>query len=254
MTKKSEEQPIQNFMGLPMRWDRKNVFKNLWNTEDDRIFPPKHIGIGWSLNLHALLKSTGVISSETSVARDLNKLPVDLPVPQDDGACDHLSQFKITKIILHSTNDRDVDLQKQAQKPTVLFFYPRTGEPHRPAPPDWDLIPGARGCTPQSCGFRDLHSEFRAIGYEVFGVSSQDTGYQKEFVSRNHIPYEILSDADFKLTDTLKLPTFQYNGMRLIKRMALVLNEGKIVKAFYPIFPPNKNAETVLSWIGRQTK
>lgn len=250
MAKKSDEQPIPKFMGLPMRWDRKNALKNLWNTEDDRVFPSKHFGIGWSINLHALLKSTGVVKSANK-GRDLNTLPSDLPVPQDDGACDHLSQLKMPKVVLHSTNDRDVDLQKQAQKPTILFFYPRTGEPHNPAPPDWDLIPGARGCTPQSCGFRDLHSEFTAAGYEVFGVSSQDTDYQKEFVSRNHIAFEILSDADFKLTDALQLPTFQYNGMRLIRRMALILNEGKIIKVFYPVFPPNKNAETVLNWIRR---
>ena len=114
------------------------------------------------------------------------------------------------------------------------------------------MIPGARGCTPQSCGFRDLNSEFENAGYEVFGVSSQNTEYQKEFVSRTHIPFEVLSDVDFKLTDTLKLPTFDYNGVRLIKRMALVLNEGKIVKYFYPVFPPNKNAETVFNWIKKQ--
>lgn len=246
MIKKPDDQPIQNFMGLLMRWDHKNAFKNLWNADDDRVFPPKHFGFGWSLNFHALLRSTGILNSESKV-RDLNKLPSDLPVPQDDGACDHLNQFKMPKVVLHSTNDRDVDLQKQASTPTILFFYPRTGEPAKPAPPDWVLIPGARGCTPQSCGFRDLHSKFKNSGYEVFGVSSQDTGYQKEFVSRNHIPFEILSDVDFKLTEALKLPTFQYNDMRLIKRMALVLSEGKIVKVFYPVFPPNKNAETVLN-------
>ena len=250
MTKKIDEQPIQNFMGLPMRWDRKNAFKNLWNVDDDRVFPPKHFGIGWSLNFHALLKSAGVINSEPNV-RDLNKLPTDLPVPQDDGACDHLNQMKMPKVALQSTSDREIDLQKQALTPTILFFYPRTGEPDKPAPADWDLIPGARGCTPQSCGFRDLYSAFKNAGYEVFGVSSQDTDYQKEFVARNHIPFEILSDVDFKLTYTFKLPTFEYNGMRLIKRMALVLNEGKIVKVFYPVFPPNKNAETVLNWINR---
>ncbi len=250
VTKKPNEQPIQNFFGLPMRWDRRNAFTNLWNKTDDRIFPPKYFGIGWSLNVHALLKSAGLIKSE-KIVRDLNSLPSDLPVPQDDGACDHLNQMKVPKVALRSTNERDVDLQKQSQKPTILFFYPRTGEPSKPAPADWDLIPGARGCTPQSCGFRDLHAEFKQAGYEVFGVSSQDTVYQKEFVRRNHIPFEILSDSDFKLTEALKLPTFQYREMRLIKRMALLLNEGEIVKSFYPVFPPNKNAETVLNWIRR---
>lgn len=251
MTKNNDEKELKKLMGLPMRWDRKNAFKNIWNSDDDRIFPPKYFGIGWSMNFHALLKSAGLINSQTSVVRDLNQLPADLPVPQDDGACDHLSQTKIPKVVLYSTGNHQVDLQKQAQKPTVLFFYPRTGEPGKPAPVDWDLIPGARGCTPQSCGFRDLYSEFKAAGYEVFGLSSQDTTYQKEFVQRNHIPFQILSDMDFKLTDALKLPTFQYGGQRLIKRMALILNEGKIIKVFYPVFPPNKNAETVLNWIKR---
>ncbi|MFN7904221.1 MAG: redoxin family protein [Pseudobdellovibrionaceae bacterium] len=250
-SKKPSEQPTQNFLGLPMRWDHKNAFKNLWNKNDEQIFPPKHFGIGWSLNFHALLKSTGVLNPKV---RDLNSLPSDLPVPQDDGACDHLSQLAIPRIILPSTVDRKIDLQKQSQKPTILFFYPRTGEPSMPAPEDWDLIPGARGCTPQSCGFRDLNSEFKELGFEIFGVSSQNSEYQKEFVKRNHIPFEILSDEEFKLTDAINLPTFQYNEMRLIKRMALVLKDGKIVKVFYPVFPPNKNAETVLSWIQKQRK
>ncbi|MGE0634435.1 MAG: peroxiredoxin, partial [Pseudobdellovibrionaceae bacterium] len=130
--------------------------------------------------------------------------------------------------------------------------YPRTGEPSKPAPPDWDLIPGARGCTPQSCGFRDLYREFQSLGFQVFGLSSQDTDYQKEFVNRNHIPFEILSDAEFALTDSLRLPTFVYNGMRLIKRMAWVIEDGKITKVFYPVFPPTENAATVLAWLRSQ--
>lgn len=181
--------------------------------------------------------------------RDLLSLPKDLPIPQDDGACGHLQNSAVPAVSLRSTNGRMVNLAKESQSPTVIFFYPRTGEPSKPAPPDWDLIPGARGCTPQSCGFRDVYSDFQKNGFKVFGASSQTSEYQKEFVARNHIPFEILSDVDFELTNALNLPTFTYNGMKLIKRLALILNQGRIEKVFYPVFPPNKNAETVLNWI-----
>lgn len=178
------------------------------------------------------------------------KLPENLPVPRDDGACDHLEGLKVPSIVLRSTNGRLVDLAEETAKiSTVMFFYPRTGTPSEPAPLEWDLIPGARGCTPQSCGFRDLYSEFRQLGFQLFGASSQATAYQQEFVSRNHIPFEVLSDADFKLTDALGLPTFVFDGSRLVKRLAIVLHEGRIEKVFYPVFPPNENAATVLKWI-----
>ena len=179
-------------------------------------------------------------------------LPPDLPVPQDDGACDHLSGISVPHLKLESTSGRIVDLAIEAKKPTVIFIYPRTGEPDKPAPPEWDLIPGARGCTPQSCGFRDLYSEFKNEGFQIFGLSSQESDYQREFVKRNHIRFEILSDKEFALTDALRLPTFHYNSMRLMRRMAFVLQEGRIKKVFYPVFPPNKNAETVLAWIRKK--
>lgn len=131
-------------------------------------------------------------------------------------------------------------LTLEAQNPTILFFYPRTGEPSKPAPADWDLIPGARGCTPQSCGFRDIYCEFQKSGFKIYGISSQSTEYQKEFVIRNHIPFEILSDDHFVLVENLKLPIFKYDGMRLIKRLALILNKGKIEKVFYPVFHQTK--------------
>jgi peroxiredoxin len=180
--------------------------------------------------------------------RDLSKIPDGLPVPTDDGACKHLEGAILPAVQLSSTSDRLVNL-KDLTQPTIIFFYPRTGEPSKPAPPDWDLIPGARGCTPQSCGFRDLYVEFRNRGFQVFGASSQPTDYQREFVTRNHIPFEILSDSKFELTNALRLPTFQYNGMRLIKRMAWVLESGRIKKVFYPVFPPNENAASVLAWL-----
>ncbi len=180
--------------------------------------------------------------------RDLNEIPEGLPIPTDDGACDHLKDASLPELILRTTSDRLIDLS-QLQIPTLIFFYPRTGEPSKPAPADWDLIPGARGCTPQSCGFRDLYSEFKSLGFQVFGASSQSTDYQKEFVSRNHIPFEIISDEKFELTNKLNLPTFTYNGTKLIKRMAWVVNEGKINKVFYPVFPPNENASRVLEYL-----
>lgn len=180
--------------------------------------------------------------------RDLNTLPEGLPVPADDGACDHLCGMSLPAIQLKATSGRSVSLQTLNQ-PTIIFFYPRTGEPDKPAPADWDLIPGARGCTPQSCGFRDLYREFQQLGYQIFGFSSQDTDYQKEFVQRNHIPFEILSDAQFEFIDYMNLPTFEYEGLRLVKRMAWVIQEGVVQKVFYPIFPPNENASAVLSWL-----
>jgi peroxiredoxin len=181
--------------------------------------------------------------------RHLMQLPNNLPVPKDDGACIHLAGMEVPDVQLETTKSRFFNLRAESEKPTVIFFYPRTGEPGEPAPPDWDIIPGARGCTPQSCGFKDLFKEFKSVNVQVYGASSQDSVYQKEFVERMHIPFEILSDRDFQLTEALKLPTFTYNGMRLIKRLALLIDKRTIGKVFYPVFPPNENASTVLDWI-----
>ncbi len=183
--------------------------------------------------------------------KNLYELPKNLPVPTDDGACDHLSGAAMPSITLSSTSGRLVDLEKATRPPCVLFFYPRTGDPQSPTSADWDRIPGARGCTPQNCGFRDHHSEFRRLGISVYGISSQTTEYQREFVERNKIPYELLSDSGFALTKALKLPTFDYNGLRLIRRLALFLENSTIQKVFYPVFPPDKNAEQVLEWAAR---
>ncbi len=134
----------------------------------------------------------------------------------------------------------------------VVYIYPRTGVPGVDAPPGWDDIPGARGCTPQSCGFRDHFAELKALGVaHVYGLSTQDSGYQREAAERLHLPFPILSDADLKLTHALGLPTFATSGMTLLKRMALVIDDGTIVKAFYPVFPPDKNAEEVIAWLRR---
>lgn len=180
--------------------------------------------------------------------KDLMELPKDLPVPLDDGACNHLQGMTLPSISLMTTQDRILDFS-QIKKPTVIFAYPRTGEADKPTPEGWDLIPGARGCTPQSCGFRDLYKEFQDLGFDVFGLSLQSTEYQKEFVNRMHIPFEIISDEDMKLTRLLKLPTFAFNNLELLKRLALVIENQKITKVFYPVFPPNENGAKVLNWL-----
>jgi peroxiredoxin/GNAT superfamily N-acetyltransferase len=183
--------------------------------------------------------------------KDFFNLPANLPVPQDDGACDHLRNQRLPGIKLQSTSGAEVNLAVLAQSPTVVFFYPRTGHPldADPSLDGWDAIPGARGCTPQACGFRDLKAEFTALGCDIVGLSTQTTEYQQEFVERMRITFDILSDASFALTDALALPTFVYRGERLLKRMSWVLGEGCIKKVFYPVFPSGQNAATVLDWL-----
>jgi peroxiredoxin len=180
--------------------------------------------------------------------RDPAILPPGLPAPVDDGACDHLPGAALPHIRLWSTRGRWVDVADVAPR-FVLFAYPRTGRPDEPAPPGWDEIPGARGCTPQSCGFRDRHAELRALGHEVFGLSSNPPAHQAEFVARMAIPYEMLSDERLVLADALRLPTFEHRGARLLKRLALVVDRGRIRRAFYPVFPPDRNAEVVTAWL-----
>jgi peroxiredoxin len=180
---------------------------------------------------------------------DLLTLPDGLPVPEDDGACKHLPGRDLPGLALVATSGREVRLDQASQNPAVFFFYPRTGRPGEPIPPAWDRIPGARGCTPHSCGYRDYFDEFRRRGMAVYGVSSQDSEYQRELVRRTMLPFEILCDEKFRLTEALRLPTFVFEGMRLIKRLAFVANKGRIEKVFYPVFPPDQNAAVVLSWL-----
>jgi peroxiredoxin len=180
----------------------------------------------------------------------LYELPADLLVPVDDGACDHLLGIQMPEVSLPATTGGTVDLTKVANDGrAVFFFYPRSGRPDEPPIPGWDDIPGARGCTPQSCAFRDSFGEFEALSVRVFGVSAQDTDYQREFAERTHLQYPLLSDARFALTDALRLPTFEARGMRLIKRLTLVLSDGRVERVFYPVFPPDKNAEEVLAYL-----
>src|SRR5271165_5891239 len=173
---------------------------------------------------------------EAPGAHDPTKLPPDLPVPTDDGAARHLAGASLPDITLPATAGPAVTLSRLKGR-TVLYVYPRTGVPGVDAPPGWDGIPGARGCTPQSCGFRDHFADLKALGVaQVYGLSTQDTGYQREAAERLHLPFAILSDADLKLTRSLSLPTFTTSGMTLLKRMALVIDDGVVVKVFYPVF------------------
>jgi peroxiredoxin len=176
-------------------------------------------------------------------------LPPDLPAPVDDGAANHLTGATLPRMALHSTAGRIVDLSQLSTTRTVIYCYPMTGVPGKPLPPGWDLIPGARGCTPQTCAFRDHFEEFRDLKTEVFGLSTQTVEYQTEMASRLHLPFEILSDADWKLSQALPLPTFEAGGMRLLKRLTLVIRAGRIEHVFYPVFPPNESAEQVLGWL-----
>jgi peroxiredoxin len=177
-------------------------------------------------------------------------LPAQLVAPVDDGACAHLAGMRIPSLFLPSTDGGPVDLAGIPGR-VVVYAYPRTGLPDQPPlVDDWDSIPGARGCTPQSCGFRDHFDELRRLGVEaVFGLSTQDTAYQREMVQRLHLPFPVLSDVELRLANALKLPTFVVAHTVLLKRFALVLNDGVIEKVFYPVFPPDKNAEAVISYL-----
>ena len=153
------------------------------------------------------------------------------------------------KVLLCSTGGRIVDVSDLPAARTVIYCYPMTGVPGKPLPEGWDLIPGARGCTPQTCGFRDHHQELRELKAEVFGLSTQTTEYQREMAERLHLPFEILSDEAFELCDLLRLPTFEVAGERLLKRLTLIVREGRIEHVFYPGFPPNESADEVLRWL-----
>jgi peroxiredoxin len=181
-------------------------------------------------------------------AQNPYELPDDLPVPQDDGAADHLPGMRLPPIPLASTSGEVVDLSTLPGR-TVVYCYPMTGSPDRSLPTGWDEIPGARGCTPQSCSFRDHHADLRSLGAKVFGMSTQDTDYQREAATRLHLPFALLSDADLAFAGALGLPTFEVEGMILLKRLTLVIDDGRIEKVFYPVFPPDRSAEEVVEWL-----
>jgi peroxiredoxin len=187
--------------------------------------------------------------AEASGTHNPNVLPPDLPVPEDDGGALHLTGASLPPIVLPATSGPAVNLS-ELKGLTVLYVYPRTGVPGVDAPPGWDDIPGARGCTPQSCGFRDHFAELKALGVSnVYGLSTQDTAYQREAAERLHLPFPLLSDADLKLKYAIGFPDFSTSGMTLYKRMAMILDGAEIVQVFYPVFPPDKNVEEVLAWL-----
>lgn len=175
-------------------------------------------------------------------------LPEGLPVPIDDGDADDLPGKAIPDVVLPSSMG-DVALAEAAAVRLVLYVYPQTGVPGEPSHPGWDLIPGARGCTPEACGFRDHASELAAIGTLVAGLSAQSIAEQEELAERLHMPFPIISDDDFVLNKTLSLPTFELEGRRFYKRLTLIAESGRIAKVFYPVFPPDRHALEVVAWL-----
>jgi peroxiredoxin len=183
------------------------------------------------------------------MTHDVYTLPPDLPVPEDDGAADHLLGTMLPQLTLDSSQG-PVSLRELGSELLVLYIYPRTGRPDRPTPAGWDAIPGARGCTPEACGFRDHHADLQAAGARaVYGLSSQSTDYQAELAARLGLPFSILSDPDLALAEALDLPTFEADGERLFSRLTLIVTDGRIEHAFYPIFPPDQHAAEVLEWL-----
>lgn len=180
---------------------------------------------------------------------DYGELPTNLPVPRDDGAADHLTGLAVPELALPSTQGATVDLAELSRERLVAYVYPRTGVPGRALPAGWDDIPGARGCTPQSCAFRDSLAEFSALGAAVVGISAQPPAEQREFAEREHIPFPLLSDERRRLAAELRLPTFEVEGTTLYKRLTLIAEAGRIGKVFYPVFPPDRSATEVLKWL-----
>jgi peroxiredoxin len=183
---------------------------------------------------------------------NLYELPSDIPVPIDDGACDHLLGAKVPSIKLRSTASRWVNLAEATEQKVVVYCYPRTGLPDKDFTGGmevWNSIPGARGCTPQSCAFRDEFSRLQSLNVLLFGLSTQSTEYQQEMAARLHLPFEVLSDSELAFTKALSLPTFEFESMTLIKRLTFIVERGRISKVFYPVFPPDKNAGEVIAWL-----
>jgi len=172
-----------------------------------------------------------------------------LPAPEDDGAAHNLPSLRLPSIPLPATDGTTIDLSTLSGL-TVLYAYPRTGRPGEPNPDGWDAIPGARGCTPQTCAFRDHFADLQSLGvHHLYGLSTQSTAYQRELADRLHLPFPILSDERHDLTHALRLPTFETHGMTLLKRLALILRNGVIEHVFYPVFPPDQNAANVIAWL-----
>jgi peroxiredoxin len=199
--------------------------------------------------MRQLYESRCVACEDGQVTTDYGELPAGLPTPEDDGAADHLPGMTLPEVRLPSTLSGEVDLAELSRARLVAYVYPRTGTPGQPSPMGWDDIPGARGCTPQSCSYRDSLAEFTSLGVTVLGVSTQSPDEQREFAKREHIPFPLLSDSGLRLRDALHLPTFEVEGMTLYKRLTIVAEGGEIAKSFYPVFPPDRNAADVLAWL-----
>jgi peroxiredoxin len=180
---------------------------------------------------------------------DFRDLPDDLPAPVDDGGANHLAGTDVPGVSLPSTLGGELDLADAARERLVAYVYPRTGVPGEPPPEGWDDIPGARGCTPQSCAFRDTVAQFEKRGATLVGISTQTPPEQLEFARREHIPYPLLSDSGLALADAMGLPTFEAGELALYKRLTFIAERGRIVKVFYPVFPPDRNAAEVLAWL-----
>jgi len=186
------------------------------------------------------------------MTHDVHTLPPDLPVPQDDGATDHLLGQMLPQLTLESSQG-PVSLRALAQERLVLYVYPRTGRPDQPVPAGWDAIPGARGCTPESCAFRDHAEELAGLGALIAGLSAQTLDEQIEFAEREQIPYPVIADPELKLGAALRLPIFEFEGVTLYKRVTFVVEGCAIAKVFYPVFPPDRNADELVAWLESRT-
>jgi peroxiredoxin len=186
------------------------------------------------------------------VSRDVHTLPPDLPVPVDDGAADHLPGRELPSLDLPTTSGDPVNVRDAARATLVVYLYPRTGRPDQPSPAGWDEIPGARGCTPQACSFRDSHAEITGLGAEVLGLSAQPLPEQQEAAARLRLPYRLASDPNLALAAALNLPAFEFEGSRLYKRLTLIARGGRVARVFYPVFPPDRNALEVAEWLRRE--
>ena len=182
---------------------------------------------------------------------DLNQIPPNLPVPTDDGLADDLIGMQLPSLSLTATNGTEIDLS-QIKGRLVVYSYPRTGTPNTSLPEGWDQIPGARGCTPQSCAYRDHYQEIKALGAEVYGLSTQSTEYQTEMVNRLHLPFPVLSDQHFEFQRALNLPTFEVAGMKLLKRLTMIVKDGVIEAVHYPVFPSDSDPAWVIDRLNRK--
>jgi len=179
---------------------------------------------------------------------NLNQLPANLPIPQDDGAANHLPGMRLPRLSLCATTGKELNLGEIKGR-LVIYCYPMTGQPNVALPEGWDQIPGARGCTPQSCSFRDHYQELQSLGVEIVGLSVQSTAYQQEMADRLHLPFPVVSDADYQFQRALQLPTFITAGMTLLKRITLIANDGVIEAIHYPIFPSDSDPAWVISYL-----